>query len=319
MTLKSVILLTVGVILVGSLLVPFCFPQEDDNTLDVIVIDGQSNAQYWGWTANNICDPSAVNASGLGAPSHDLYYYGDATPTYYGPVYTQPTYDTTLASYDLHKMYDGDWKIGSYGPTLAKMISERSGHDVLVIDVGVGAAPIQWLTSTGPGGIWAEKIISDALSKVPSKYHVDMLGMVWAQGESDASTAVATYVERFNTLYNSLNDKFGLEKVYIIKTRDAYGGNAILAQEQLAADNENISIATDITDTFTTENGLLNTDNLHYTQKGRTAIAEILGETIAYNEHPANESLELLKVVPVIIIAALVLAAAGIVMVRKSD
>lgn len=319
MAIKTILILTVGIILVGSLLAPLCFPQNDENTLDVVVIDGQSNAQYWGWTSNNICSPSIVNASGLEAPEHDLYYYGDATPTYYGPVYTQPTYDTTLASYDLHKMYDGEWKIGSYGPTLAKMLSERSGHDVLVIDVGVGAAPIQWLTTTGPGGIWAEKIISDALSKVPSKYHVDILGMIWAQGESDAGTTVDTYIERFNTLYNSLNDKFGLDKVYIIKTRDAYGGNAITAQEQLAAENDNITIATSIADTFTQENGLLNSDNLHYTQQGRTVIAEILGGAITFNEHPANENLELLKVLPILVIVALIMVAVGAIYLRRSD
>ena len=310
----------IGIVLTGAVVIPFCYTQTDEDTLDVIIVDGQSNAQYWGWATNSICSPSIVNDSDLGAPTHNLYYYGDSTPTYYGTVYTEPSYDTSLDSYDLHSMYDnGSWVIGSYGPALAKTLSERSGHDVLIIDVGVGAAPIQWLTITGPGGIWAEKIISDALSKVPSKYHVDMLGMVWAQGESDKNTAVDTYIERFNLLYNSLNVKFGLEKVYIIKTRDAVGGNSITAQEQLAAENENIIIATDITDTFTTENGYLRPDNLHYSQQGRTVIAEILGETIAYNEHPANESLELLKVVPVIIIVALVLAAADVVIVRKTD
>jgi len=319
MAIKSILLVTIGVILVGSFLTPLCFPQEENNTLDVVIIDGQSNAQYWGWGANNLCSPSIVNASGLEAPTHNLYYYGDSTPTYYGPVYTNPTYDTTLTSYDLHKMYDGEWKIGSYGPTLAKLLSERSGHDVLVIDVGVGAAPIQWLTTTGPGGMWAEKIITDALSKVPTRYHIDMLGMVWAQGESDASTAVDTYIERFNTLYNSLNDKFGLDKVYVIKTRDAVGGNSITAQEQLAAENENIVIATSITDTFTTENGLLNTDNLHYTQQGRTVIAEILGSEITFNEHPANENLELLKALPILVIVALLVAAVGAIAHRRTD
>lgn len=318
MSIKSIVVLAIGIILIATLTVPYCFPQTNEETLDVVVVDGQSNAQYWGWNTNNICSATIVNESGLEAPEHNLYYYGDSTPTFYGPVYTQPTYDTTLASYDLHLMYENDaWTIGGYGPTMAKMISERSGHDVLVIDVGVGAAPIQWLTSTGPGGIWAVKIIQDALDKVPSGYSVDMLGMVWAQGESDSLTNVDTYIGYFDNLYEKFNTEFGLEKVYIIKTRDAYGGNSITAQEQLAEDNDNITIATSITDDFTIDNGLLVSDGLHYSQAGRTAIAEVLGEVIEYNDHSENESLELLKVIPIILVVALVVGAIGFVVVKR--
>lgn len=308
MAAKTIITATIAIMLTAVILVPACFPQSEDNTLDVVIIDGQSNAQYWGWYTNTICSPTIVNETGLGAPEHKLYYYGDSTPVYYGETYAAATYDTTLESYGIHEMYqDGAWVIGSYGPILAKELSERSGHDVLVIDVGVGAAPISWLSATGPGGVWADKIISDALDKLPENYHIDMLGMVWAQGESDASTAVDTYIDYFYRLYDDFNEKFGLEKVYIIKTRDAYGGNAITAQEQLAEENENIVIATSITDEFTTENGYLKADGIHYTQYGRNVIAEILGESIAFEEHLDGEYFELMKIIPPIIILGILL------------
>ena len=320
MTLKTIILITVGIILTGSMLVPICSNDLDaDSMLDVVIIDGQSNAQYWGWTTNYVCNVADVNNSDLGAPRHNLYYYGDETPTYYGRVYTEPTQDGSLDNFGIHSMYEGEWKIGSYGPALAKTLSERSGHDVLIIDVGVGAAPVQWLTSTGPGGIWAERIITDALSKVPEKYHVDMLGMVWAQGESDKNTSVDTYIGYFNTLYNSLNEKYGLEKVYIIKTRDEVGGNSITAQEQLAANNSNITIATDITDTFTTDNGYLRPDELHYSQQGRTLIGEILGEKIDLIEHPASNVESIVQLIPIFVIVAIVMCAVGLIVVRRTD
>lgn len=318
MSVKFVVLLAVGIILIGVLVVPFSIQQTDDNTLDVIIVDGQSNAQYWGWANNWMCNPSVVNESGLEAPSHNLYYYGDSTPTYYGVTYAEATYDTTLQSYDLHPMYDnGAWVIGGYGPVLGKTLSDRSGHDVLIIDVGVGAASISWLTSTGPGGVYADRIISDALSKVPSGYRIDILGMVWAQGEADKNTSVSTYIENFNKLYADFNNRFGLEKVYIIKTRDAVGGNSIEAQNQLAEDNPNIVIATDITDTFTTDNGYLRPDELHYSQQGRSLIAGILGDQISYTEHAENEYLDLLNVLPVLLIVVLVATAAGAIFIKR--
>ena len=318
MILKWVVAATIGVIVTTMLLIPVCNLQDDENTLDVIVIDGQSNAQYWGWTTNNICSPSQVNSSGLEAPTHNLYYYGDSTPIDYGITYPTPTYDITFESYDIHPMYQNDsWVVGGYEPVLARSISEKSGHDVLIINVGVGAAQIKWLTSTGPGGIWADKVISHALSKIPSGYHVDMLGLVWAQGESDDDTPVDTYIERFNKLYDDFSSTFGINKVYIVKTRDAVGGNSIIAQNELAADNENITIATDITDEFTTANGYLNTDNLHYTQSGRSLIAEKLGEVIEYNEHEKFQGQDLIALIPLLVIIGLIIGITGIIIMRR--
>ncbi len=116
----------------------------EENALDVLVIDGQSNAAYWNSFSNVEVNEEYVSS----APQHNLYYYGSE----YHPIVYEECYSVT--DYGLYPMYDENnkWRIGGYEPILASIISEKLNHDLLIINVAVGAKSIAWLCPTGGGG-----------------------------------------------------------------------------------------------------------------------------------------------------------------------
>lgn len=298
------------IIAVAVLLLPVVVSVSEDpdawegEVLDVFIIDGQSNAAY----GSDIANPSVVAQDFPNAPSKKLLYYGTSEkPTTYG-LPGNPNYDTTFESYGIHEMYSNGWIIGGYEPGIAYKISQRSGHDVLIINVAVPGATVAQLSPSGECGIYGHAVLEHALDAVRNQYDtLNMLGYMWAQGEADYSTSISLYESDFMKINKEMG-KFGSDQCYIIKTR-AKWGNSVAAQTDLVHEYSNIVLATAITDTFSVSDGTLMSDNTHYTQKGRDIIANIVGDEIDLNEPEHTDVYVMLGAVVSVIIIAIILTA----------
>lgn len=289
----GVVTATVVIILLATF-APIYHIQSDSETLDVFIIDGQSNAAYKNETGS--VDLDVVNAD-LGTPTHKLYYYGNST---------RPTmYNESDTAYAIRPIYsNGAYVVGGLVAPFAYYLSQAQNRDILVLDVGISAQSISNLVPGSTGGDWKVTIITNALNSITGYDHINMLGWTWLQGESDKSMTVATYIGYFNDLeayYTSLD----CSDCYIVKTRESVGGNATIAQAQEIASNPNIHLGTDITDTFTGTSYML--DNLHYNQAARILIAEAVSEVIPVERFGSNESANvILAAFPALFICALI-------------
>lgn len=300
---KLIITLALSLILITSLVVPTIEGTMDPAELDVIIIDGQSNAEY----STNVARTNA-GIIDLPSPTHKLMYYGTAN---YAEHY--PGFDNAEI-WEMNR--NNQWMIGGLEPYLAYVYSERSGHDVLTINVARGAMSISWLAPSGEGGEYAAEVITDALNKISGYRFVNMVGWVMLQGEHDKTMAVDTYKSYFLELADYF-DSIGASQCYIGATREYYGGNATIAQKELSMEYSNIHLVTEISETFTEANGMLvSGDPIHYSQKGRNVMATELANGMGITDHGNTD---LLKVIPVMLLAALLLMAAGYIGLRSRD
>lgn len=296
--LKLIVGVIVATILIVYLVCPIVEnPNPSGNTLDVIIIDGQSNAEY-----NQYCD---VNKVDLPVPDHKLLYYGTESAV--------NSYPGTSSTGVYEMCRDGYWKIGGLEPALAYYYSLQTDHPVLTINVARGAMSISWLATDGVD--YAKGVIADALGEIHG-YKINFVGWVMLQGEADKTMDVDTYKEYFLQLedyYMSM----GAGDCYIAKTREYWGGNSVTAQEQLCQEFSYIHMATTVSDTFEDGSPYVMPVSIHYTQLGRNVIGEDLGRYIAADQEMPGESI--LSIVPVVLVIAIVLAIAGFAITRKYD
>lgn len=304
MNVRIIVIATISIILVGSVVYPIIEDfNTDSKTIDVLIIDGQSNAEYGD---NYVCDPEVLNAEYQKAPAHNVYYYGtSAAPCNKWDWVTK--YDESWAAFHIHNAYDlktHKWKIGGYEPILGNTISEKSGNDVLVINMAIGARAIDDLLPGGSDGYYSWGVLDHALKQIKKNYdNINMAGVLWIQGESDKDTPVNDYKASFLQLMAAF-DQYGANQFYLVHTRDYYGGNSNIAQNELAAQYSNVHMTTKITESFTQENGMLASNaDIHYSQKGRDAIAFAIRDQIIIPEsHDNNVLPTLIFVIPTMLI-----------------
>jgi len=298
------ILAVVGIVLLSAF-IPLYHAPSDNNTLDVFIIDGQSNAAYSNVAGSVNLD--VVNAD-LPTPSYNIYYYGNQT---------RPTmYNESDTNYGIHPIYsDGAYVVGGLVAPFAYYLSEKQQRDVMIINVGISAQSISNLVPGSIGGNWKMNIITNALDSVDNYPNINLIGWAWLQGESDINMPIATYTAYFNDLedyYKSIDCPNG----YIVKTREQYGGNATIAQNNIIATNPNIHLGTDITDTFTGTDYML--DDLHYNQAARIIIAENVVLNIPAVHYGDNNTVNtVIGLIPVLLIAGFIVGIVGMIVIRR--
>lgn len=308
-----------AIILTGSLMVPTFNSLTDNDSLDVVVITGQSNAAYRE-SYNYRVSPEVATAN-LGE-SPDLFYYGTATAPASYEVIGDPTYDTTFESYSIQKMCEGDsYVIGGLEAPLAITIHNKTGNDVLILNVAVSGAPIDWLSPTGSWGAFASGVIEHALADVSGQYDkINKIGWICLQGEADTSTAIDTYKTKFMRMADYLGS-MGFDTGYIVPSRTTLGGNSVIAQKELAEEYSNIHIVADgLADTFTTANGLLYSDAIHYTELGRIKIGIEAANNMELPAKSAISTVEpIINIIPIVVIVAILMLAVGAIAYRRAD
>ena len=310
---RKIVALVVSVVLVVSIVIPICDSIDDSssNVLDVIVIDGQSNgAQTIDGALPESVDPTKVTGQ-IPLLKNKLYYYGTSEhPAVYGTNPSNPSYDTTFQSYSIHNMVKGNqYIIGGIEPSLAYYLSQKTGNDVLVLNVAVGASPISWHIPTATGGIWTNDYLTHAFAEISGYSKINRLGWVWLQGEADRNNSVEGYIEDFDKI-KAYYDEIGFNECVIVNNRDAWGGNSIIAQERIVEGDPNVRFAPIDTNTFTIENGLLRHDGLHYTQFARNLIGESVASMFDSNDYSQSVK-AIVNILPSLILVGILVGFAG--------
>lgn len=291
----------------------------DKENMTVMVLMGQSNSAYNYSYGGNLAD---VRADVPCIPEGVAYFYGISSPVNRESTYGDATL-SHISEFGLHDMVvDSQWSIYSLEPSIAHAFYDATGEKCLIINVGIGGISVSSLTPSGANYSYAHTIIEDAINKIPSEYNVIMGPIFWLQGERDKNMAVDTYKETFTTVWDNFRDEFGFNSILISQTREANGLNATTAQAELAGSNE-VYLATTLSQTFTLDNGLMYSDDVHYSQKGKDLIGNALGEYYADNlytvEKVHNQYFSLMSIIPILIIIGLIAALSGIILLRRND
>lgn len=273
--------------------------------LDLIFIFGQSNAAY------RNADPSAVDPKPLLGTG---YYFGFSDR--YAALPSENNTGMAWQNATFWSMYDdGILRIGDKAPALTYEYNRLTGHKVYIVDGAIGGRSItDFMPESSLVWAYGKNVLERALSLVdPDLFDLRVGPYVWVQGEADGNMSVSGYYYKFLTMHHAIQTgKLGipLETAYISLMPPKYP-NSREAQERLAETNPSIVIATDLAETFTVENGLLASDNTHYTQAGNNLIGKALGTVIGEDSglvKHTDRSLIILGAIPLIILAGLALA-----------
>ena len=253
--------------------------------LDVFLLMGQSNAAYF------IYDPATATPSpAMGT----AYYYGDENgPIFYGQP-SAPSYDTSFQSYSMRDMESNAGNaIGHLEIPFSAKYTEATGNKVYIINASMVGTSIQYFAPDQYTYNYCKKVFDHALDSVnPTYYSISVKSLIWIQGERDYNMSIDQYKSYFVDITESMinkefNKDYSIKNFMISKTRvidptgTPSGVNAINsaeAQKELATEYSYIHLATDIADTFTVANGLMESDNLHYSQLGQNQIGTAIAD-----------------------------------------
>lgn len=306
---KTILTLTIGIILSGCLLIPVIEDVDGEKNLEVYILAGQSNAAYSLNTQR--CNPEYVDDH-IPSPSTKAWYYGtESIPIRNGLSSSTPSdYDTTFESYSLWEMYrNGHWVIGGEEPALAYEIGKRTEADVLIINTGVDNQKISELLPNTTCGQYVNEVIDHALAHIDHDEYsnINLNGIVWIQGESDnvANTSVESYKTDFGILRDWYASK-GFAQWYIVQIRGLIHDVVATAQTELASEYNDVKI-TEIARSFTIANGLMTSDDIHYTQEGRDIVGTTVGEMTPLDTHLRGGLTTILYAIPLLVIVALLM------------
>lgn len=277
--------------------------------LDVIIALGQSNNAYASW------DPPTATCPEIGT----AYYYGQSWKPITGDNYTTEG--------DMYAMVNtpGTSVIGDKAPAFCKSYYAHSNHKVYYIS---GACSGTSITTWQPGGTSyeiAKTLIATAMSCIDTdKFEVSTKGYTWIQGENDKFMSAFTYYDYFVAMNDAILSgglDVYLDHCFISKLAEKYPGPCN-GQMLIGKKVDTATIVTDIANTFTIANGMLASDDTHYTQAADNIIGQELGEYMTHYYYPwtpaDTDYTELILVIPVILVTLLILVAVGMV-VGKND
>lgn len=241
---------------------------------DLILMNGQSNGAYYGigdYPTN--ADKAITPVPALG----ECFYFGYSNRMPY-----HETQDVSSCRiYDMINPDTGAVRVADKGPGFCKAYSEATGKKTIWISLAIPSKRIAaW--DQPSGSAWTQNIAcmdkANSLLK-DTGFSIDRTIVLWAQGESDFlhSTGYAHYLTSFRTLHDSAPAAWGHDIAgwYLMEGRTEKVGWVNSAFEELAETMPDVHLATTsaLVDSFTQNNGLLNSDDLHYTQKGDNALA----------------------------------------------
>ena len=239
--------------------------------LDVYLFLGQSNAANWAGVVPLEASPVAK----LGT----AYYFGTSWHQ------SNKNLGVEISDYSMRSMVStsGVAKIGGIDEPFGAEYYKLSNHKIYVVNGAIGGTSI---TTWVPGGTsyeYAQDLFEAAWAQIDLTHFVPTIkSYIWIQGESDISTSVANYKEKFMSMHDTLIDgtftDIGAFDSALISLTQA--PNPSTAQRELAEEYSTITIVTDAAQSFTIENGYLLSDGLHYTQAGRNLLGVIFAEYV---------------------------------------
>lgn len=256
-------------------------PRDGDNVADVVMLMGQSNAMYRAANADwSIVEP---------APEGMAYYFGRGDR----PNYINQTYPFCT----IHPMtVDGRSVLAEKWPALASAYIDATGHKVVLTNAARGSQSIRAFSPTLPGQYWDDACgIAKGTVEAMKAYGLELgtFHVVWIQGEHDnAIMSAEDYKDRLLELGTTiLNGGLGVKvagPIWVSQTRGE--GGATTAQAELAAEKPGMFQITTVVQSFTIANGLMSSDDLHYSQAGNNILGEAIGSGLGESVHDADRT-----------------------------
>lgn len=240
--------------------------------LDLIYLAGQSNAGYY---EVDVSAASPVPAPGTG------YYYGTES-TY--ELYNDALMDA--AEFRPMTSSEGVALIGDKAPSIVASYHEKTGHRVYLVCGAIGGKPIYTFDPVF-GYMWGHMrtVLSEALDAVDDElYHIntDSACYMWIQGEADINTDPAVYREDFLRMHDALiRGDLGVDfkHGFLSKVRMQNSPSIAAVQVEICNETPTLTLSTEAADGFTVANGLIASDDKHYTQEGDNIIGTALGSS----------------------------------------
>lgn len=267
---------------------------DDDDSLYVFVLSGQSNAQYYKEDIDVANELAKI-------PYETAFYYGTDSDV----IEYSNDYADHLSEYSIHSMNDenGDYVIGSLEPGFASAFYKSTGKKCLIINTARGGSSISDFMSGEYLYTYNNAIISDALSKIPSNFEVKKTSWIWIQGESDRLMDPSVYAEDFDKLVG-IFEVLGFDSALMSKVRSQWAPAISNIQTKIANSSSNIRI-TDIADSFSKSDGTMDADGLHYSQSGRNILGETLGSMAPVTHKNVSNGFEIIQILPLLVIIAI--------------
>lgn len=277
----------------------------DRATIDVYLMNGQSNAAYYD------ADTSRVNP--VPAPGTS-YFYGTANRP-------ADRLDFATKGCAMHDMVssDGTPAIGDKGPVFGARYFEMTGHKVYYINAAIGGKGIEaFQPEDGEMWVHTKAILAAAMAELDaSKWEIVDRSYLWIQGEANWHMAADRYKTHFLAMHDAILEGglgFRFDKCIICLPQAPKGEEGPReAQIELAQEHPGaIIIGCDATEGFTKENGLLGSDGVHYSQKGDNIVGVALAKAAAeaYGLHQSETIKSLIGLAPLALIIVIICTAA---------
>lgn len=275
--------------------------------LEIFVLWGQSNAAYYQE------DVSIVNKECTKCTSR-AYYFGTLSEPL--AILSPSPLSTNLDDCTIQSSAnpDGSWRIGNieapFESVICKFNEEHSRP--YVINVGVGGQRLEYFTQGNPGYTLINSAIPAAISSIDlDHFEISYGAWIMCQGEANTSTSIAQYISDFEEVRTTLSG-LSFNEGLIIQTVEKDGVNSSVAQSIIVDSYSGVYWGSTKTQGFSIANGLLVSDDKHYSQKGDNILGADCAETwlrLSGNNFEYTGQSLVYAIVPLVILAILVCVA----------
>lgn len=241
---------------------------------DLLIMDGQSNAAYF------YADETLAPAPELGK----AFYYGFSNSM----PHSLSVDITNCKLYDFIDPSTMEVRVGDKGPEMCRTWTEESGNKAIWISLGIpGRRIAEW--DVDSGAAWQKNCdIMDAVNEIlkGTDFDIQRTVVMWSQGESDFvhNTGYEHYMTTWTAFHDAANEDWGrkIDGWYLMMGRTLKVGwvNDCFAELAEGIPDVHIGIPASMVDSFTMQNGLLESDNLHYSQRAENALGNSLARLI---------------------------------------
>jgi len=229
------------------------------NVYDLIIVYGQSNAVGWGQDTPGF--PSAI---------HDKAQYFNPVTNVIGKIIkTMPS-------------SSGQTSTGHGWASFANEYIRLTGRGVVVVNGAYGGVAIADLAKPATPGTTLYDKLTSAVNNAKSQMTASNLPLgntyaIWNQGEQDAvvDTNASAYRTALVNMIENFTSDFGIKKFLIQLLGSCYNYTSEYkvvriqqAQIDTAAIRTDTLLVSNLQSKFTQNNGMLQVDNVHYTQRG---------------------------------------------------
>ena len=167
----------------------------------------------------------------------------------------------------------------SFGRTVADAFP---AEDIALIKYAVGGTNLhsQWDPSTGGTYSAFRNTVSNGMAAVAGAGHTtEIVGMLWTQGESDASRTTAQYQGDLDEFIADVRLRYGANLPFFIsRLSDQQTAISAAGLAGIRAAQENVAAADPFAYLVDTDGMVFKSDNLHFDTAGQVSLGQAFGQ-----------------------------------------